>query len=208
MTYPFTITLVIIAASTLALSQAPNRQEAQQQTNTAAAKNSSNDRGAGLVLQAEEGERWVRRYANFRPDGTKGEFPPFILKVDPLNGGSKDLVMGMEDIPPGGSIPLHKHVHCDEILFIHRGEAVATLNGRATPVRTGGSVFVPSGVWITFKNTGQEPLSLVFIFSKPGFEQYLREGSVREGEKVIPFSPEELTALRRKNEWHTVYKNP
>jgi len=208
MTYLFSIVFVIIAAPTVALSQAADRQGVQQEKNAAAPKNSADDRGAGLVLQAEEGERWVRRYANFRPDGTMGEFPPFILKVDPLNGGSKDLVMGMEDIPPGGSIPLHKHVHCDEILFVHRGEAVATLNGHATPVRTGGTVFIPSGVWITFKNTGQEPLSLVFIFSKPGFEQYLREGSVREGEKVIPFSPEELTALRHKHEWHTVYKNP
>jgi hypothetical protein len=36
----------------------------------------------------------------------------------------------------------------------------------------------------------------------------IQEGSVREGEKVIPFSPHELTALRRQNEWHTVYKNP
>jgi mannose-6-phosphate isomerase-like protein (cupin superfamily) len=208
MTYPFAIALVIIAAPSVALSQTADTQGAQRKNNTKAAKNISDDRGSGLVLQAGEGERRVRRYANFRPDGTKGEFPPFIMKVDPLNGGSKDLVMGSEDIPPGGSIPLHKHVHCDEILFIHRGEALATLNGHATPVRTGGTVFIPSGVWITFKNTGQEPLSLVFIFSKPGFEQYLREGSVREGENVIPFSPEELTALRRKNEWHTVYKNP
>jgi mannose-6-phosphate isomerase-like protein (cupin superfamily) len=205
MTYPFTLILVVIATPTLALSQTS---ETNEKDHTQSSERVSEDRGFGLVLQGEEGERWVRRYANFRPDGTKGEFPPFILKVDPLNGGSKDLVMGMEDIPPGGSIPLHKHVHCDEILFIHRGEAVATLNGRATPVRTGGTVFIPSGVWITFKNTGQQPLSLVFIFSKPGFEQYLREGSVRQGEKVIPFSPEELTALRRKNEWHTVYKNP
>jgi mannose-6-phosphate isomerase-like protein (cupin superfamily) len=205
MAYPFTLILVVIATPTLALSQTS---ETNEKDHTQSSERVSEDRGFGLVLQGEEGERRVRRYANFLPDGKQGQFPPFILKFDPLNGGSKDLVMGMEDIPPGGAIPLHKHVHCDEILFVHRGEAVATLNGRATPVRTGGAVFIPSGVWITFKNTGQEPLSLVFIFSKPGFEQFLREGSVREGEKVIPFSSEELTALRRKNEWHTVYKNP
>ena len=83
-----------------------------------------------------------------------------------------------------------------------------SLNGHETTVQTGSTVFIPQEVWVTFTNTGKEPLSLVFIFSKPGFEQYLRDGSVLEGEKATPISAEELTALRHKNEWHTIYKNP
>ncbi|HKW12695.1 MAG TPA: hypothetical protein VJO33_20070 [Gemmatimonadaceae bacterium] len=66
---------------------------------------------AGLVLQADEGERRVRRNA------AKG---PFILKVDRQNGGSPDLVMGYEDIAPGAEIQPHTHLVADEILFIHR----------------------------------------------------------------------------------------
>ena len=59
----------------------------------------------GLILQADQGERRARRVSDF----------PFILKVDKKNGGSADLVMGMEDLKPGQAIPTHRHLHADEI---------------------------------------------------------------------------------------------
>jgi hypothetical protein len=61
---------------------------------------------------------------------------------------------------------------------------------------------------VTLKNRAHEPLGIIFIFSKPGFEQYLRQVSVPNGEKVMPLSPEELKALRQKNSWHTLFKTP
>src|SRR2546428_9996611 len=67
----------------------------------------------GLILQADEGERRARRSSDF----------PFILKVDKKNGGSADMVMGMEDLKPGQAIPVHRHLHADEIIFVHKGTA-------------------------------------------------------------------------------------
>lgn len=46
----------------------------------------------GLILAVDQGERRVRRAAGGAP---------FTIKVDPLNGGSPDLVMGYEVLPPG-----------------------------------------------------------------------------------------------------------
>ena len=150
----------------------------------------------GLVLQANEGERRVRRNPG------KG---PFIIKVDRQNGGSPDLVMGYEDLAPGVDIQLHRHVVADEILFIHRGTGLVSLGGRESAVSAGGAVYIPRNVSISVRNTGSEPLGVVFIFSKPGFEELMRENSVLEGQPVIPLSAGERDRIREKHRWHTVY---
>jgi quercetin dioxygenase-like cupin family protein len=150
----------------------------------------------GLVLQINEGERRVRRNAG------KG---PFILKVDRQNGGSPDLVMGYEDLAPGVDIQLHRHLVADEILFIHTGSGVVSLDGREHAVSAGATVYIPRNVSISARNTGSEPLGLAFIFSKPGFEELMRENSVLEGQPVIPISPAERDSIRARHRWHTVY---
>jgi quercetin dioxygenase-like cupin family protein len=153
-------------------------------------------RGAGLVLQADEGERRVRRNIG------KG---PFILKVDRRNGGSPDLVMGYEDLAPGAEIQPHTHLVADEILFIHRGNGIATLGGRESRVSAGATIYIPRNVRISVRNTGSEPLGVAFIFSKPGFEELMRENSVAEGQPVTPISAEERERIRERHSWHTIY---
>lgn len=151
---------------------------------------------AGLVLQADEGERRVRRNAG------KG---PFIIKVDRQNGGSPDLVMGYEDIAPGAEIQPHTHLVADEILFIHHGSGIAKLGQRESPVSTGATVYIPRNVQISVRNTGHEPLGVAFIFSKPGFEELMRDNSVPEGQPVTPISAEERDQIRKRHSWHTVF---
>src|SRR5215469_5410588 len=73
---------------------------------------------AGLILQIGEGERRVRRP---KAAGLAGLPDPFIIKVDNLNGGSKDLVMGYEELAPGQAIRPHRHLTADEIIFVHAG---------------------------------------------------------------------------------------
>lgn len=153
-----------------------------------------------LILGVEEGERRVRRIAV--------SAPRFILKVDPQNGGSSDLTMGYEDLPPGGSIPPHWHKVADEILFVHRGSGVVELGSRQRPVAAGATIYIPKDVRVTLRNTGTELLSIAFFFSKPGFESFLREMSAPEGQPFESLSEAELTAIRKRHEWHTVYERP
>ena len=155
--------------------------------------------GTGLVLQADQGERRVRRTAG------KG---PFILKVDRQNGGSPDLVMGYEDIAPGAEIQPHTHLVADEILFVHRGSGVATLGQRESPVSAGATIYIPRHMQISVRNTGSEPLGVACVFSKPGFEELMRENSVLEGQPVVPITPEERERIRQRHSWHTVYPAP
>lgn len=155
-------------------------------------------RPPGLVLQVGEGERRVRR--------TNGV--PFIFKVDRLNGGSPELVMGYEDLAPGFVIPPHHHPGADEILFIHRGSGVAILDERETPVTAGATIYIPRNVRVSLRNTGADSMALAFFFSRPGFDQYMREISVPDREPVTKLSPEELARIRHRHEWNTTYEQP
>jgi len=153
----------------------------------------------GLILQDGAGERRVRRNAG------KG---PFIIKVDRQNGGSPDLVMGYEDIAPGAEIQQHRHLVADEILFVHRGAGMASLNGRKVHVSAGTTIYIPRGVTVGLVNDGTEPLGITFTFSKPGFEELMRDNSVLEGQPVIPMTAEERARIQAKHRWHTIAGPP
>src|SRR5262245_37240926 len=152
----------------------------------------------GQILESGEGERRIRQTGDF----------PFILKVDKQNGGATEFVMGMEDLKVGQAIPPHRHLHAAEIIFVHRGNALVTLGRREALVREGGTVYIPTNVRIALKNPGPERLTIVFIFPRPGFEDYLRDTSVPEGHPISPMSPEMRAKVRARHEWHTVYEQP
>src|ERR1700730_10381957 len=97
-----------------------------------------------LVLEKNEGEKRVRRPFGSLPIPSA----EFILKVTPQNSGSKHLVLGSEEIPPGGAIPRHKHLEQDEILLIQTGTAQVTLNDKEYDVHAGGTVFFPAKTWV------------------------------------------------------------
>jgi len=68
------------------------------------------------MLEKSEGEQRL-----WRPE--PGEVDPggFILKVTPKSNRSRHLVLLTEDMPPGATIPTHKHLEQDEILLIEKG---------------------------------------------------------------------------------------
>src|SRR5882724_12216864 len=143
-----------------------------------------------LVLEKNEGEVRVRRPLGSLPIPTA----EFILKVTPQNSGSKHLVLGTEDIPPGGVIPRHKHLEQDEILLIQTGTAHVTLGDKEYDVHAGGTIFFPAQTWVSLKNIGTDNISLVFVFSAPGFEENMRCGSVPAGQTAPPINTDELKA--------------
>ena len=153
-----------------------------------------------LVLEKNEGEARVRRPRGSLPTPTA----EFILKVTPENSGSKHLVLGTEDIPPGGVIPKHKHLEQDEILLIQTGTAHVTLDDKEYDVHAGSTVFFPAQTWVSLKNIGTDSISLVFIFSSPGFETNMRCSSVPAGQSAAPINTDELKACA--HEGHVEYE--
>ena len=148
-----------------------------------------------LLLEKEEGERRIWR-----------EPPPgdFMLKVSPKNNGSQHLVMGTEDIAAGDEFPTHKHLGQDEILYIEKGTVHVHLGDQERDLHAGGTVFIPASTWVSVKNAGTETVSVVFVFSAPGFENYMRCDSVLPNEKVSPLSQEEQNGCA--HEGHVIYK--
>jgi quercetin dioxygenase-like cupin family protein len=163
----------------------------------------SDSSSAGLILQASEGERRVRRSP---PSNVSALAAPFIIKVDRKNGGSPDFFMGYEDIPPGKAIARHYHPHADEILFVHRGSGLASLGSREAVVTAGATIYIPPNTRVSLKNTGTEPLTIVFLFPQPEVANYLRDASVAEGERAVPFSSEEFAALRARHRGHITFE--
>jgi quercetin dioxygenase-like cupin family protein len=167
-----------------------------QATNTA--------RATPLILEKSEGERRTWRGWPGHPDPG----PTFLLKVDPKNGGSSHLVFGTEGLASGEAIPTHKHPGSDEILFLQNGTARVHLGDAVREVRGGSTVFIPADTWISISNIGGDPISLVFIFSAPGFEDFMRAESVLEGEKNAPVSKAEDDEIQKKHSHAVIYKEP
>ena len=157
-----------------------------------------------LILEKNEGERRVFRGWPGHPDPGS----VFVLKVDPKNGGSLHLVFGTEDLPPGETIPTHKHPGPDEILFLQTGTARVRLGDSVREVHGGATVFIPAGTWISVTNIGKDAISLAFIFSAPGFEDFMRAESVREGEKNVPVSKAEDDEIQRRHSHAVIFKEP
>jgi len=158
-----------------------------------------------LILEKNEGERRVWRSS---PGDPNAESTAFLLKVDPKNGGSSHLVFGTEDLPPGETIPTHRHPGSDEILFLQTGSARVHLGGSVRDVHAGSTVFIPANTWVSVVNIGSDVISLVFVFSAPGFEDFMRAESVREGEQNVPLSQAEDDEIQRKHSRDVLYKEP
>ena len=145
------------------------------------------------VFRAAEGDHWMLL-------GDK----PLIFKVDRVTTGSTTLVVGTEEMPPGNRIPTHKHLHEDEVIFVHKGAVRVTLNDHQYDAGTGATVFIPQGNWIGVENASSETATILFFFNKPAFEQCLRAMSSRPGEKFNAPSADKMSKIRE--ECHEVMK--
>jgi len=152
-----------------------------------------------LILAADEGERLVRR--------TLGG-APLIIKVDRKTAGAPQFVMAYEALPPGATIPPHRHPGADEIIFVHSGTGVAELGDKSSAVAAGSTIYIPRLASITLSNIGKEPLVIVALLDQPGFEDLLRETSVPEGQPVVPLTSAELSAIRARHQNHVIYEHP
>jgi oxalate decarboxylase/phosphoglucose isomerase-like protein (cupin superfamily) len=156
-------------------------------------------RSIPLILAADEGERLVRR--------TLGG-ALLIIKVDRKTAGAPEFVMAYEALPPGAVIAPHRHPGADEIIFVHSGTGAADLGDKSAAIAAGSTIYIPRLTRITVRNTGKEPLVIVAIFSQPGFEDYLRETSVPEGQPVVPLTSAEMSAIRVHHQSHVIYERP
>jgi quercetin dioxygenase-like cupin family protein len=152
-----------------------------------------------LILAVDQGERLTRRLLG----GAS-----LIIKVDRKTAGAPQFVMAYEAMPPGAAIPPHRHPGADEIIFVQSGTGVAELGDKSSAVAAGSTIYIPRLTRIALRNSGKEPLVIVAFFDQPGFEDYLRETSVPEGQPVVPLTSAEMSAIRAHHQSHVIYERP
>src|SRR6476646_1380227 len=70
----------------------------------------------------------------------RGGTAPLLIKVDPINTGSRHLVLGSSDLPPGDAIGVHRHLQDDEIIVVTRGTARVPLGTQFMTASAGETV--------------------------------------------------------------------
>jgi quercetin dioxygenase-like cupin family protein len=175
---PYLFILLACSAGCRSTTRRPGNQEGAQGPDS--------EFGRPAVLARGEGEARMLQ-------GRK----PIWIKVDPLTLGSRSFSVGMEDVPPGDSIGVHKHLQEDEVVFVHRGTVEVTLGDSTYTALAGGLVFIPRGTWIGFHVAGSDTATIVFMFNTPGFEKCLRFLSSPVGTTFVPPPPADVAAARK-----------
>jgi quercetin dioxygenase-like cupin family protein len=157
-----------------------------QSVNPASPSSAAAPKATPLLLEKDDGEIWTRRPRPVRTPASQ-----IMLKVSPHSNGSEHLVLGTETLEINGTVPTHKHLGQDEILLINTGTVHARVGDQERDLHAGGLIFVPADTWVGLKNTSQESVNITFIFSAPGFDEYVRCTSVPASVKSTPMTQEE-----------------
>jgi len=142
-----------------------------------------------MILQENDGDHLVRRTGP-----TRGW--PYTIKVDSQSVGAEDFVVLAEVLAPGQTIPFHRHDNAEEIVLLEEGGATVTVGDQRAVTGPRAMVFIPRNTWVSATNTSAENIHLTAIFSRPGFERYMRALSVAQGQPITPLDPAELPRLR------------
>jgi len=159
-----------------------------------AKSNSNSDKG--IVVHENEGIHILtgRRKA------------PMTIKISKTKHGVDNISFCTEDIIPGRKLRIHKHLNNDELIFIHKGEGIFTLDEQSIEVKTGTVIFVPRGIWHGLENTGKENILMVFQYSPAGFEEYFIENGTPVGMPAKERTEEQHAIAEKK--YGMVYKEP
>ena len=180
-------------------------QNPQASQSTAASTHSASS-AESLILQEGDGEHWLRRPGGQTTTGGPGFISEFSIKIDKQNGNAEDFLALTEILKPGATIPFHKHHNAEEVLILEEAGATVTVGDKRAVAGPHSIVFIPRETWISVSNTRNGPIHLFALFSRPGFEEYLRARSVRPGEPLTPLTAEELH--RAQEQGHATYWDP
>ena len=98
------------------------------------------------------------------------------IKVDPQQTGGP-LAVGLQTLAPGTALPMHRHLHGETMVFVHKGQGRATVNDQSVTVVPGSLIYVPREAWYSLRNTGTGALQVTWVVSPPGLERFFREFS-------------------------------
>jgi quercetin dioxygenase-like cupin family protein len=190
LTLAFTVTAITVALLMYAGERkdvVPKSPHGSQQAGTSATP---------LILQETDGDQLVHRAGPL-----KGL--PFTIKVDRQFGKSEVFFVFAEGLASKQTIPFHKHENAEEILLFQEAGASVIVGDKRGNAGSNSIVFIPRNTWISATNNSSSAIHLLAVFSRHGFESYMRSISAKPGEPLTPLNQDELTRLRALG--HAVY---
>jgi len=79
--------------------------------------------------------------------------------------GSEEFMAGITVFEPGESSSYHIHPDSEEINLVIAGTGIVVSEGEEAPFDEGHAMWVPKGVYHQHKNTGTEPLKLLWVYT-------------------------------------------
>jgi quercetin dioxygenase-like cupin family protein len=96
------------------------------------------------------------------------------LKFTPENMPYDDFSSGVQVLPPGCHVRDHGHRQNHELIFVHAGRGVCTIEGRSCEVVPGTTILFGRDAVHRIENAGDEDLVLFWVFFPPGLEDWFR----------------------------------
>jgi oxalate decarboxylase/phosphoglucose isomerase-like protein (cupin superfamily) len=94
--------------------------------------------------------------------------------VTPDSTEGAGLTFGEVVLQPGRGHDRHNHPDAEEILYVLSGEGEQMLDdGEPFPVQAGDTIYVPTAVFHSTRNTGWDPLRLLALYNPGGAEKAL-----------------------------------
>ena len=87
--------------------------------------------------------------------------------ISPDEGNCSNMILGVVSFPPGSNPGPHSHAAEEEIIYVLSGTGETMVGGKTYPLEPGSGRFTEPGIEHGVKNTGDQPLVLVSVFSPP-----------------------------------------
>ncbi len=82
--------------------------------------------------------------------------------------GSKKIMLGVSTFTPGTDTPQKVHEE-EELCFVIKGKVSITVNENEVPCSSSSAIYIPPGVPHGVRNTGDEDVVMVYVFSYPEY---------------------------------------
>jgi quercetin dioxygenase-like cupin family protein len=97
----------------------------------------------------------------------KGEGFALWQLINPNTVGSKNSMLFVVMIEPGGKIPVHKHGPADVSIYVLEGRGVFSVNEENQIIEPETALYVPVGDGIGLENIGENTLRFIVAISPP-----------------------------------------
>ena len=82
------------------------------------------------------------------------------------------LTLGVAELAPGDGHEPRWHSHAQpEVYYVLQGQGVVNIDGEEHPVESGSAVFIPGNALHGSRNTGVEPMRILYVFPADSFDE-------------------------------------